>query len=156
AGDRVGSNVKTGAERVAGNIGDAQLTIFKIFAKILGAIIVVFAAAMLVGLFIGLFTLGSTSLVDVPWQVYVDAVNHTNVSSWVIGLLEFLAVGIPFFFLFILGLKLLVNNLKSIGSIAKYTLLAVWLISIAILIVLGIRQATEVAFDGKVMEKQPI
>ncbi len=156
AGDKMGTNVRSGAERVAGNIGDALLTIFKIFAKILGAVIVVFAAGMLVSMFIALFTLGSTSLVEVPWQAYIDAVNYTNVPIWVIGLLGFLAIGIPFFFLFILGLKLLVNNLKSIGSIAKYTLLAVWLISVAILITLGIRQATEIAFDGKVMEKQPI
>lgn len=46
--------------------------------------------------------------------------------------------------------------MKSIGNIAKYTLLAVWLISIAILISLGIKQATEIAFDGKVVQKQTI
>src|SRR5690606_25476042 len=78
AGDKMGSNVKTGADRVASNIGDALLTIFRIFAKILGAILVVFAAGMLVSMLIALFTLGSTSLVDVPWQIYIDAVNYTN------------------------------------------------------------------------------
>ncbi len=154
--DKMGNQVKSGADRLAGNIGDVFMTIFKVFAKVLGAILVVVAAATLVSLIVGFFTLGSTSLVDVPWQNHIDSVNHTNMPLWIIGLLFFLAVGIPFFFLFILGLKLLVNNLKSIGSIAKYTLLALWLIAVAILITLGIKQATEVAFDGKSVVKETI
>ncbi|HEU0135719.1 MAG TPA: PspC domain-containing protein [Flavobacterium sp.] len=151
--DQMGRNVKTGFERSAGNIGDALLTVFKAFAKVLGAMIVVFAAVTLGSLVIGLFTLGSTSFVDMPWHDYADAVNYTDAPLWVVGILGFLAIGIPFFFLFILGLKLLVTNLKSMGSIVKYTLLALWLIAIAILITLGVKQATEIAFDGKVVEK---
>jgi phage shock protein PspC (stress-responsive transcriptional regulator) len=154
--DKMGNQVKTGVERFAGNIGEAFSTVFKIFAKVLGAIITVFAAVMLVGLFVGMFTLGSTSFVDVPWQNYIDAAVYTNVPLWVIGLLAFLAIGIPFFFLFLLGLKLLVNNLKSIGNIAKYTLLALWLIAVAFLITFGIKQATEIAFDGKSVQKENI
>ena len=154
--DKMGNQVKTGADRIAGNIGEVIMTIFRAFAKVLGAMITVFAAVMLVGLIIGLFTLGSTSLVEVPWQNYVDAVNYTNLPLWIIGLLGFFAIGIPFFFLFILGLKLLVTNMKSIGSVAKYTLLAVWLISVGVLITLGIKQATEVAFDGKKVLKETI
>ena len=36
---------------------------------------------------------------------------------WLISMLVFFAIGIPFFFVFYLGLKILVNNLKSIGNI---------------------------------------
>ena len=152
--DKMGNQVRTDAGRLAGNLGDVLVSIFKIFAKVLGAMIVVFAAVMLGSMIIGLFTLGSTSLVDVPWQNYIDAVNYTDIPLWIIGILFFLAAGIPFFFLFILGLKLLVNNLKSIGSIAKYTLLALWLIAVATLITLGIKQATETAFDAKAVQKE--
>ncbi len=154
--DEMGRKVKTGADRIAEGLGNVLLGIFKVFAKIIGAFLVVFSAVTLVGLFIGLFTLGSSSMVDVPWQSYVDAVNYTNYPLWLIGLLSFLAIGIPFFFLFILGLKLLVTNLRSIGNIAKYTLLAVWLITVGILITLGVKQATEFAFDGKVSVKETI
>jgi len=59
---------------------------------------------------------------------------------WAQGILFLLAFGIPFFFLLILGLKLLVTNLRSIGTIAKYTLLAVWVIAVGILIALGINE----------------
>jgi hypothetical protein len=44
--------------------------------------------------------------------------------------------------------------MKSIGNIANYTLLALWLISVGILITFGIKQATEVAYSGKEVQKE--
>jgi hypothetical protein len=49
----------------------------------------------------------------------------------------------------ILGLKLLITNMKSIGNVAKYTLLALWLLAVGTLIAFGVKQATEVAYNGK-------
>ena len=154
--DKMGNQVKTGFERVAGNVGDVLSTIFKAFAKVLGGLIAIFAAVTLVGLIIGFFTLGSTSIVDMPMQNYIDALNYTDLPMWIIGLLGLFAIGIPFFFLFLLGLKLLIDNVRSIGSVAKYTLLALWLVSVGTLITLGVKQATEVAFDGKVVQKETL
>ncbi|MES2543660.1 MAG: PspC domain-containing protein [Bacteroidota bacterium] len=151
--DAMGNQVKTGAEKFASGVGNTFSKIFGAFAKVLGAIITVWSVVVLVSLLVALFTLGSTSIVDVPWQNYIDAVNYTDIPLWTIGLLFFFAVGIPFFFLLILGLKLLINNMKSIGSAAKYSLLALWLLCVVSLIVLGIKQATEIGFEGKVVEK---
>lgn len=153
---KVGGQVKTGFERVMGNVGEVFSVIFKGFAKVLGALIAIFAGMTLIGLVIGFFTLGSTSVVDMPVQNYIDALNYTNLPMWLIGLLGLFAIGIPFFFLFLLGLKLLVDNVKSIGNIAKLTLLAVWLVSVGILITIGVKQATEVAFEGKVVQKETL
>lgn len=153
---KVGGQVKTGFERAMGNVGEVFSVIFKAFAKVLGALIAIFAGITLIGLIIGFFTVGSTSWVEMPMQNYIDALNYTNLPMWIIGLLGLFAIGIPFFFLFLLGLKLLVDNVKSIGNIAKLTLLAVWLVSVGILITLGVKQATEVAFDGKVMQKETL
>jgi hypothetical protein len=75
---------------------------------------------------------------------------------WVQGILLLFVFGIPFFFLLILGLKLLINNLRSIGNIAKYTLLATWIITMAISISLGVNEATQLAFEGKTVEKQEL
>lgn len=154
--DAKGKQVKTGFERAAGGVGKAFSGIFRVFAKLLGALIVVFSASALIGMLVALFTLGSTSLVDVPWQPYIDSVNYTSIPLWLVGVLFFLAIGIPFFFLFILGLKLLSSSVKSIGNIAKYSLIAIWAISVAALIVFGVKQATEVAFDNKEVVKQNI
>ncbi|RZJ30445.1 MAG: PspC domain-containing protein [Flavobacterium sp.] len=154
--DRMGRNAKTGAERFASGLGDVFSTIFKVFAKILGAIIVVFSSLALAGLVIGLFTLGSTSFFDVPWLNYAELVNYSGFPIWALVLLSFLAIGIPMFGLFILGLKLLFNHIKPINNVVKYTLLALWLISIGILSAFGIKQATETAFDGKSVQRETL
>ena len=153
---QMGNQAKTGAERLANTVLDVLGKVFKAFAKVLGAMIVVFCAFMLIAGFISLFTLGSSTFIDVPWHKYAEAVNYTNIPLWQVATLGFFALGIPTFFLLILGLKLLVSNLKSIGTVAKYTLLAVWLISVGILIVLGVKQATEIGYDGMTIEKQTI
>lgn len=154
--DRLGKQAKTGADRVASNIGEVFSAIFKVFAKIIGAFITVFAAIVLCAFVIGLFIMIASIFMDVEWIDYATAFNYTSFPMWAIILLGGLAIGIPFFFLFILGLKLLVNNVKSIGSPAKYTLLAVWLIAVAILSAFGIKQGTETAYDGKTVLKQEL
>jgi len=152
--DEMGNQVKSGAERVASGLGDAIMKVFGVFAKVLGAIILVFSALSLAGLFIGLFTFGTTSFIDAPWQRYVDAVNYTDVPLWAFGLLGFLAFGIPLFFFLLLGLKLLVTNMKSLGSAARYSLLAIWIFAVGALVVIGIKQSTEAAFEGKTVQKE--
>ncbi|HRG18377.1 MAG TPA: PspC domain-containing protein [Flavobacterium lutivivi] len=150
------TQVKTGAERVASGIGDVLIKIFGAFAKVLGAIILIFSAFSIAGLFIALLTLGSTSFIDTPWVQYANSVNYTDIPLWVFGLLAFLAMGIPLFFFLLLGLKLLVTNLKPVGNILKYSLLALWILSFSILVVLGIQQSTQIAYDGKVVAKETI
>ena len=59
-------------------------------------------------------------------------------------------------FVLLLGIKIVAPNSKSIGSIAKYVLLAIWIIVIGILISIGVKQASEYAYDGRVYEKQTI
>jgi hypothetical protein len=46
--------------------------------------------------------------------------------------------------------------MKSIGNIAKYTLLAIWLISVSLAITIGIKQASAFANDGRVVLKETI
>ncbi|MEO0046910.1 MAG: hypothetical protein RL705_2101 [Bacteroidota bacterium] len=154
--DEMGNQVKSGAERVANGLGDVIMKVLGAFAKVLGAIILVFSAMSLAGIFIGLFTFGTTSFIDAPWQRYVDAVNYTDVPLWAFGLLAFLAIGIPLFFFLLLGLKLLVTNMKSLGAATKYSLLAIWIFAVGALVVIGIKQSTESAFEGKTVQKEVI
>ena len=154
--DKYGNQIKTGAGKIGSSFGDFIMTIFKIFAKFLGVILIMTGLATLMALFIGMFTLGSSSFIDFPWQGFIEAGNFTDYPIWAFGLLMFLAVGIPFFFLTVLGFKLLAPNMKSIGNIAKYTLLALWLISIALAISIGVKQASAFAADGRVVQKENI
>jgi phage shock protein PspC (stress-responsive transcriptional regulator) len=154
--DKMGNQVKSGAERISSSFGDFIMTVFKIFAKVLGVFLIMSGLTVLILLLIGVFTLGTNIFIEFPWQNFVDAGNFTDYPIWAFGLLMFFAVGIPFFFLTLLGFKLLSPELKPIGNITKYTLLAVWIIAVAIAISFGIKQATELSYDGKTVEKKAI
>lgn len=155
--DKMGNEVKNGAERVAGGIGDVLTSIFKVFAKILGTIIIIFSSLLLLVICItSIILIFSSSMPNNFILNHIDTPIGLETPIWVQGILFLLAAGIPMFFFLILGLKLLVTNLKSIGNIAKYSLLAIWIIAVGILISLGINEAIQIAFDGKEVKKEVI
>ncbi len=155
--DKMGNEIKSGANKVADGIGDVFMNIFKIFAKILGAIIIVFSSLSLLGISIAsIILIFSSSMPDNYILNHISTPIGLETPLWVQGILFLLAAGIPMFFFLILGLKLLVTNLKSIGNIAKYSLLAIWIIAVGVLISLGIKEATQIAYDGKDIKKETI
>lgn len=155
--DKYGNKIKTGASSFFDSLGEVIVTLFKVFAKLIGVFIIIISLTTLIGLVIGFFTVGSIDI----WgnnelTEYVALMDTTNVPLWLWSLLGLLAIGIPFFALFILGLKLLVSNLKSMGATAKIVLIVIWALSIIGLTVLGIKQATEKAYDGNYIEEQAL
>lgn len=148
--EKYGYKARSGANSAATAVGDVVKFILNLFVKLIGIFLLLIAGFTLIGLFIGLFSIGTFGIIEAPWTDYVEIVGPGADSIWIISLLAFFAVGIPFFFLFILGLKILVKNLRSIGRTAKLVLLGLWIISVLGLIFFGIQQATERAFDGEV------
>ncbi|MFK5983752.1 MAG: PspC domain-containing protein [Flavobacteriaceae bacterium] len=151
-------NAKKGANGFFSTIGKILKGIVNIFGKFFGILLIIISLSTLIALIIGFFTTGTIGLVwaDTEFLDYVSMVNTGNTPIWLYSLLAFFAVGIPFFVLFILGLKLLVSNLKSIGMAAKIILFVLWLFSIIGLGILGIRQATEQAYDGDFITEQTL
>ncbi|WP_250434309.1 PspC domain-containing protein [Hanstruepera flava] len=149
-----GNRIKSGSQSFFDAVGDIFMFFFKVLAKFIGVILIITGASALIGLIIGLFTFGASDIIHVPGFDFVDAANAANTPVWLVSMLSLFAVGIPFFFVFYLGLKILINNLKSIGNIAKFVLLGVWLVSIISLVVIGVRQASEHAFDASVTKKE--
>ena len=155
--DQLGNKVKSGAESAGSKIGDVFMSIFGVFAKVLGAIIVMFASFSLLGIAIGSIVMMFSSTMPENFIInHFQTPIGLETPLWIQGLLLLLAVGIPLFFLLILGLKLLVTNMKSIGTIAKLSILAVWIIALGILVSLGIKEATQIAYDGKDVKKEII
>ncbi|MBT9188363.1 PspC domain-containing protein [Zobellia russellii] len=152
----VGNKVKSGGQSFFDTLGDIIMFFFKIFGKFIGILLILIGAATIIGLFIGMITVGIADMVHVPGINMYHIVDASDMSIWLISLLGFFAIGIPFFFLLYLGLKILVNNLKSIGSIAKFSLLGLWLISIILLIVFGIKQASARAFSESTVTMENI
>ena len=154
--EQVGNKVKSSSKTFFDTIGEIIVFLFKVFGKFIGVLLIIIGASTLIGLFIALFTVGIFDAVNVPGIDFYEIVNTTGAPVWLVSLLLFFAIGIPFFFLMYLGLKILVNNLKSIGNIAKFSLLGLWLISIGTLFALGVRQAAEFANVGSVNVKDEL
>lgn len=151
----VGNKVKNGGKSFFDTVGDIIMFLFKVFGKFIGIILVIVGVAAIIGMFIGMLTLGTLDWLHLPGvEGVID--NITGAPVWLLSLLLFFVIGIPFFFLFYLGLKILVNNLKSIGNIAKFSLLGLWLICLISLIVMGVREAAAHAFTGSVTTENPV
>jgi phage shock protein PspC (stress-responsive transcriptional regulator) len=135
-----GSNIKSSSRNFFDTLGDIIMFFFKVFAKFIGVILIITGAATLIALIIGLFSVGVADIIHLPGVDFAEAANATNTPFWVISLLLLFAVGIPFFFLFYLGIKILISNLKSIGSVAKFSLFGLWLISVIALSIIGVKQ----------------
>lgn len=148
--DKMGNRVKSGSRSFFEGLGQVFTFLLSVVGKFIGIILVITGASTLIALFIGLFTAGVADVVHVPGVDFYYLMNVTGIPAWAISTLVFLAVGIPFFFLFYLGLKILVNNLKSIGGWAKAALVLLWLVSVGTLVVIGIKQASFHAYSGQV------
>ncbi len=147
--DKVGNRVKNGGKTFFDTLGDIIMFLFKIFGKFIGIILIVTGASVIIGMFIGMLTVGTLDWIHLPGVDSMMA-DVTQSPVWLLSLLLFFAVGIPFFFLLYLGLKILVTNLKSIGNIAKFSLLGLWFLSVISLVVMGVREAASHAFEGTV------
>ncbi|WP_411768061.1 PspC domain-containing protein [Winogradskyella sp. A3E31] len=141
--NKQGDRLKSSSRNFFDTLGDVIMFFLKIFAKFIGVILIITGISVLIGLIVAFFTVGITNAVHFPGIDFLQAANLASVPIWLMSLLIFFAIGIPFFFVFYLGLKILVNNLKSIGNIAKFTLLGIWFVSIIGIIVVGVKQVTE-------------
>ncbi|CAM3771178.1 hypothetical protein FSS13T_25760 [Flavobacterium saliperosum S13] len=154
---KIADGAKDGAQKVASSIEDVFMTIFKAIGKVIGAFIVIFSAMSLIGIIVAsLMMLFSAALPTLPWAHEINGGNFSEIPLWLIGTLMLFTIGIPLFFLFLLGLKILMPNLKSIGSFGKLTLLGLWIIAVISSIYFGVRQATETGYDGKVVKKEQL
>lgn len=144
--------VQDGAKKVGNSLSDFFLGFLNVIGKIIGVFIIMFAIGALASLIIALVTLGSTDFFQLPWMGISEAFNYSEVPIWVLVILFFLAIGIPFLGLLILGFRILITNSKPLGKVFKYSMFGVWIISIIALIVVGVRQATEIAFEEKVSQ----
>jgi phage shock protein PspC (stress-responsive transcriptional regulator) len=147
-----GNRLKSSSQTFFDTIGNILMFFLKVAAKFIGIILILVGIGTLLTLIVAFFTVGITDAVHFPPMNFIDAANAANIPMWLMSMLLLFAIGIPFFFVFYLGLKILVNNLKSIGNVAKFTLVGLWLIAIIGLIITGIKQATEHAFDANINE----
>lgn len=150
------NKAQSGAQKVGNRLGEFLSSFFQVIGKIIGIFIIIFSIISLGSLIIALVTLGSTEFFQVPWMGISEAFNYTEVPVWSLVLLFLLAIGIPLLALLILGFRILITNSKPLSKVFKYSLLGIWIISLIALTIIGVRQATEVAFEEKVSITQDV
>ncbi len=146
----VENRAKTGVQEVVETLGKILITIFTIFGKFIGAILIFITSIVFIGLIFLAFSWGSLEIIgfnDMHIQEFPFYFNSI-IPTWLLILFTFFAIAIPFIVLFMLGLKILSNNIKSFSTTTKLSLLGVWLISIIGLGFAGLSFASQHAHEG--------
>lgn len=155
--DKIAANAKYGAEKIGSTLGDVITSIFKVISKVIGAFIVFFSSMSLLSVIIGGIAMMFFS--TLPDNLIYNKI-HTpfdiETPIWLQGILFIIVVGIPLFFLLILGLKLLSTRVKSLGNSVNYSLLAIWIIGLAAVLFLTVKEISQNAYEGKDIKKELI
>jgi len=154
--DSLGNQLKSNANKVGLTLSEVIHTIIKLIGKIAGIILVVLSILFLVALTLASFALGSTTFVEFPWTNYLLAGNLAEYPTWIFGLLTWFALGIPAFFVTLLGFKLITPRSNSIGNPAKYTLITLCILAFIALSYVGVEQVSEFKMAGKSIQKDAL
>ena len=141
--NRQTSRIKSSSQTFFDTIAAIFMFILKMFAKFIGVILMFAGAAGFIGTtvaFISSIFMGRMDQIHFGNSDLMYIEEATGTPIWLISLMLYCLIGIPLLLLFYLGLKILVNNLKSIGNIAKFTLLGLWLLSLIGMSIVGAKQ----------------
>ena len=155
--DKYGEKIKKGSATFFDSLGAILSTVFKIGIKLFGLLIVIAGLLGLISILIGMTVFGTFGIYDTGagmdlYQLF----DTTNTPIWLLSIILTLVAGIPLLVLFILGLKIIAPNIKSIGTPGKITLATIWLLSLIALAVLGVRQATDRAYEDTSITEIPL
>lgn len=145
-----GGKSKSGLDEIVDVLTKIILTIFKVFGKFIGILLIIIASLTLMGLIFGALSFGSIEILDFgkDFTDYPPFFFDSVLPSWLLIIFTFIAIGIPFVVLFMLGLKILSSNVNAFSTTTKLSLLGIWIISLLGLGFAGINFATQRAYDG--------
>lgn len=156
--DKYEEKIKKGSATFFDSLGAILSTVFKIGIKFFGLLIVIAGLLGLISILIGMTVFGTFGIYDtgVTGMDIYQLIDTTNTPIWIVTLIITLIAGIPLLLLFILGLKIMFPNIKSIGTPVKITLTILWIAAISILVILGARQAIDRAFENNFSTQTPL
>ena len=156
--DKYEEKIKKGSASFFDSLSAILSTVFKIGIKFFGLLIVIAGLLGLISILIGMTVFGTFGIYDtgVTGMDIYQLIETTNTPIWIVTLIITLIAGIPLLLLFILGLKIMFPNIKSIGTPVKITLTILWIAAISILVILGARQAIDRAFENNFSTQTPL
>ena len=155
--DKYSSRAQSGISTFFDKLGKILVTLLGALGKFIGIILIFVSIITLISMIVGLFTVGSIGFFGVNIYDQLEIYDHvTTYPVWLISLLVFFAAGIPLFFLSYLGIKILLPQSKSIGTIAKLSLTGVWLLSVIGLAVISIGTAFKSNHEANAVIKEEL
>ncbi len=156
--DKLKNQTKSGLQDFLDTLGKILATLFKIFGKFIGALLIFVAGIVLISFVIALFSMGSIEILgfDEGFIEYPPFFYDSLLPNWLLSIFVFLAIGIPFLALLILGLRILSPNIKKLSTATSLSLFGVWLVSIFFISFAGIEFATSKALNGVNVSKENI
>ena len=163
--EKVNKGFKRGSKKASSGfqdfldtLGSIILTCFKIIGKFIGVILMFVAAITLLCLVIGAFSVGSLEIIGLENEFvsYPPFFYDSMVPMWILTICFFLAIGLPFLILFVLGLRILSSNVKQFNKTTSLTLLGIWLVALLTLVFTGIEFGASKANSGFTIEKNDL
>ncbi|WP_299627593.1 PspC domain-containing protein [uncultured Tenacibaculum sp.] len=148
--DKLRTQTKSGLQDFLDTVGKILSSIFKVFGKFIGALLIFASGVTLVSLLFALFSISSLEILGFEGDMvqYPPFFYDSVFPEWILSIFGLLVVGIPFFALFILGLRILSPNIKRINTATTLTLFGIWLASLLLIGFSGLEYATSRARTG--------
>ncbi|BAO55857.1 PspC domain-containing protein [Nonlabens marinus] len=150
----VGQKGKRGTVRFFSVLGRIIKGILKAIVKIFGLLLFLVSTIALVALIVSTITASFINIDGYSLLNIFDLVVPSEFASFWLILAIILTAGIPLFLLAVLGLRLLVSNLKALGSKVYISLAAVWIVAVIALSIMIGRIAASQAIDATVQKTE--
>ncbi|WP_237274865.1 PspC domain-containing protein [Tenacibaculum ovolyticum] len=156
--EKLRAQTKSGFQDFIETMGKILLTLFKVFGKFMGVLLIFIAGITIISLIFGAFSVGSLEFLNVDNEFvhYPPFFYNSTLPRWLLSISLFVLIGIPFIVLFILGLRILSPNIKKLSTPTILTLLGIWLVSLLAVAFSGIEYATTHAYNGANISKHSI
>ena len=145
--ENMGSQLKKKSKDFSDFLLNVAKGIVKILTLLIGIFMLFIAGMVLLGLFISAI-IGSVFSAMIPHELIQFGLS-LNLPLFVLGFFALLIVGIPFVFLFMLGLQLLAQNKSIMSRMTKLILLGLWILALITLLVFGIVETKSFAISAK-------
>ena len=145
--ENMGSQLKKKSKDFSDFLLNIAKGIVKILTLLIGVFMLFIAGMVLLGLFISAI-IGSVFSAMIPHELIQFGLS-LNLPLFVLGFFALLIVGIPFVFLFMLGLQLLAQNKSIMSRMTKLILLGLWVLALITLLVFGIVETKSFAISAK-------
>lgn len=150
--DKMGRKIEDGVNRGIKNATDTLNQAGSTLGKLFGGLVLAISSILLVAIIIGWVAFTKLSY-EGDWNTVITPMNHTEAPLWVLQLVGFLLVFIPFLALWIWGLRKLNPHFKPLHPSIKWTLGIAFTLCILAATYFGIRQGAEYTSENKVLTR---